>query len=439
MVLHLSTYLSRSPARLLDRIQILSRQYAGHDLTLLFALSANFSDTQDLGKAVNGLVQNFDNTRTIGCLSGRLGSTCINGKNIGNDIVSLSVGVWDSKDVKSFRSTIPGREEAQVGRWHAFRKKEEEEKRKDYSLNEGVSWEEVWDGGKGALLPEELRPLDPSQLNGIIYLSDLKPEGLLSSFHHLPGVTKLGLLASSTPFITGRPVTLFHNHSIYSSGAIGLALTGFHQPKPSFKINFLDVRKLSNPMTITKCEGNMINALNDDNPTQLLISAIKKSGLDTHVSGSFKEEQFSLGTLSADGNVCMQFTQITAGDPSRGSLSIDSPFAPPQGTQVIFLHRPSIAIPSFHLNPTYPSPSHQQLNFLTVSDELHLQLQQPSEDHGFEMTIENSFVAASENGFIFERETCEGENVKCSLPGSFGTLLLPSSSSSSATTTTTCD
>lgn len=58
-------------------------------------------------------------------------------------------------------------------------------------------------------------------------------------------------------------------------------------------------------MTVTQSEGNMVNMLNDGNPTQLLLSAIKLSGLDTYVSGSFKqEEQFSLGALSTDGKVC---------------------------------------------------------------------------------------------------------------------------------------
>jgi hypothetical protein len=48
----------------------------------------------------------------------------------------------------------------------------------------------------------------------------------------------------------------------------------------------------------------MVNTLDGNNPTQLLISAIKKEGLDTHVSGSFKEEeQFSIAALREDGKV----------------------------------------------------------------------------------------------------------------------------------------
>jgi hypothetical protein len=38
--------------------------------------------------------------------------------------------------------------------------------------------------------------------------------------------------------------------------------------------------------------------------------------------------------------------------------------------------------------------------------------------------LENTFLASSENGFVFERGEgeSEGGNVKCSLAGSFGSL-----------------
>ena len=36
--------------------------------------------------------------------------------------------------------------------------------------------------------------------------------------------TQVGLLTAQTPFITGRPHTLFHNGQIHSSGTVGIAL-----------------------------------------------------------------------------------------------------------------------------------------------------------------------------------------------------------------------
>lgn len=117
---------------------------------------------------------------------------------------------------------------------------------------------------------------------------------------------QLGLIASSTPFVTGRPVTLFQNHEIFSSGAVGLALTR----KTRLTLDFLDVTKLSNVLTVTKSEGNMVNALDNKNPTQLLLSAIRQSGMKAYASDSLKEEQFSLATLSSNGKVCTRFSVI---------------------------------------------------------------------------------------------------------------------------------
>lgn len=152
MLVHLSTYLSRSPARLLSRINALAQQYAGRDLTLFFALSSNISDPQHLGQAVNALTK-FDKTQTVGCLSGRLGGTSFGGTSVDRDAVSLAVAFMDSGTVRPFRSTIPGRDEVQVGRWHAFRKRDDPD-------NTDVEDAPVWGNEKPVPLPEDLRALE---------------------------------------------------------------------------------------------------------------------------------------------------------------------------------------------------------------------------------------------------------------------------------------
>jgi len=101
-------------------------------------------------------------------------------------------------------------------------------------------------------------------------------------------------------------VTLFQDQEIFSSGAVGLAFTGETSitAGPTLAVDFLDVQTLSKPMVITQCEGNMVNALDGTNPTQLLISTIKESGLSSHALQLLKKEEFSLGVLSEDGKVC---------------------------------------------------------------------------------------------------------------------------------------
>jgi hypothetical protein len=40
-----------------------------------------------------------------------------------------------------------------------------------------------------------------------------------------PCHSQLGLVSSPTPFLTGRPHTLFHNGTAYSTGSVGVALS----------------------------------------------------------------------------------------------------------------------------------------------------------------------------------------------------------------------
>jgi small ligand-binding sensory domain FIST len=128
---------------------------------------------------------------------------------------------------------------------------------------------------------------------------------------------KLGLIASSTPFITGRSVTLFQNDEIYSDGAVGLALTpASSRSEPSLRSMFPGLKAITSPLRVTryfhplvlsylplKClirsEGNLINELDTANPTQILISAIRKAGISKNGS---VEKEFYVGLLSGMDN-----------------------------------------------------------------------------------------------------------------------------------------
>lgn len=99
----------------------------------------------------------------------------------------------------------------------------------------------------------------------------------------------------------------------------------------------------------------MINSLDKSNPAQLLLDSMAKSGMDMAGYTSFKDgEKFSLGTIK-NGKVCSpvssprrqtrqyiqqlsQIYNITAGDPSRGNISLESQNAPAVGTQVQVPH-----------------------------------------------------------------------------------------------------
>jgi hypothetical protein len=250
---YFTTILTRRPTDILSTLSNLHKVYGNH--TLLFCLS---SDTPNLSDLVSHLTTFSD--QSIGCLSAQLP--------VANeqDLTTCSLAFFDSRYAIPFRSIIPGRTAPRVGRWHAFGGSScSTSSDIDSSpLDANVNWEEVWSRSVNTEpLPSELRSIRfaqalsfatldllsrsvccrPHDVKSVIYLSDDAPEGLSNSLQALQNANKvgtilwllrpsvevswpkLGLIASSTPFITGRPFTLFSNNNVYSSGAVGIALT----------------------------------------------------------------------------------------------------------------------------------------------------------------------------------------------------------------------
>lgn len=103
-------------------------------------------------------------------------------------------------------------------------------------------------------------------------MSDAAPEGLNSALSRYTFATKvgaehharvyeqlhltrclfkLGLVATLTPFVTGRPVTLFHNDSVHSEGAVGLCLSS--ATRATHYSDFPGLEAITQPMTVTEC------------------------------------------------------------------------------------------------------------------------------------------------------------------------------------------
>jgi hypothetical protein len=94
----------------------------------------------------------------------------------------------------------------------------------------------------------------------------------------------------------------------------------------------------------TRSEGNLVNELDNRNPTALLVSAIEKSALSGNVA---KEDEFYLGVLR-DGEL-WQVQRIMSGGPSRGTMALETETAPREGTsvQVSLPSPPSVLSPNF--------------------------------------------------------------------------------------------
>jgi hypothetical protein len=115
-----------------------------------------------------------------------------------------------------FHSDIPGRPDAQVGRWHAMRRKTGEERIQsgEVELSEDVEWERIWrlPRPEGNVVPPALEGLrwvrsfccsllvTPHHSTGprkkdvhtIITLTDNAPQGLNDSLSSFPLATKVG-------------------------------------------------------------------------------------------------------------------------------------------------------------------------------------------------------------------------------------------------------
>ncbi|KAH9477967.1 hypothetical protein JR316_0010200 [Psilocybe cubensis] len=423
--LHLSTILAHTPSALLSQISRISSKYGGRGHAILFTLSNNFEAASELQSVVDGLTSlsncGEDKGRTLGCLVDSISSMRLPASNSSqksnnpeytNNILSCSIGVFDSSRCVPFYSELRGRTQPQVGRWHAFRKKnvhngdpnsifnikdsDTNEWEPDWALTSmngeqkagQVNWEDIWSrsisntSSTSELLPDSLRDIDHTKIKTVLSLSNVNPDTLTHVLHDsLPQASALTVIASPTHFTTGRPVTLFLDGKIHGEGAVGLA---FLDDDMKNRTEFIGVKALSKPMTITSREGNMVNELDSSNPTKLLIASLDSAGLSPSsqlgTSSSvrhFKDgEQFALGVLSADGNLTSTY-RITAGDPSSrgGSLSLDAHAAPEVGTIV------------------------------------------QSSEHGsdFVRVIENAFIVPSTQGFVFS--SALHPMWTCSLPG----------------------
>ncbi|KAF8899808.1 hypothetical protein CPB84DRAFT_1681063 [Gymnopilus junonius] len=481
--LHLSTILTRHLSKLLAHITHVSKEYSGKGHTLLFTLSSNFEDPHDLQAVVDKLSkfngadaserdvgkEKMHMGHTIGCLADSFSSTTFEEPPISRvsngDSLSCSIGIFDSNLCVPFHSTLPGRTQPQVGRWHSFRKKNEIANPSGAAedRNNGIDWEAIWNRSSTStassieeLLPETLRQVQSSRIKALFSLSAPYPDTLTSVLANtLPNVPSLTLIAAPTHFITGRGVTLFMDGRIFGEGAIGLALLdepltvdGNKAEKITCSTDFIGMRRLSGPMTVTRFfasifnlltvyyhlsrEGNMINELDSSNPTKLLLRSLDLAGISptsrsqsSTITTTFKDDElFALGIVGPDSQILRTY-KITAGDPSSrgGSISLDAPTAPDVGSVVQFLHIPSNSpikisasfLPGSHSEGarkqvlacvTVPEPSaSESVNILTESSE--------STSH----ILEGTFLSPSTRGFVLSQPSSKMQSTASSDPG----------------------
>ncbi|KAN0128649.1 hypothetical protein V8E53_013568, partial [Lactarius tabidus] len=303
--------------------------------------------------------------------------------------IACSLAFLRRDDTTPICSDITGRPENQVGRSGAIRKKGDEERKR--------TW--VWKEFGVAALPAALRKLRQANVHTIVTRTDIA-QGLnraLLSFAH---ATQVSLSRRpSTPFVTGWPHTLIFNGSVKPSGTVGLTLSGSPRTVTQTAFPGLQAPRHNHATQSNTVhppsKGNIINELDTANTTALLASAVEKSTLARDTA---EDDEFYLGVLR-DGKL-WQLHHIMVGGPSRGTMALETETAPGVGTCVQLFHRPArhdIALAAGVLRKN-------TLAFVAssqVSNDAAALLEERDDD---DVTVlEDTFVAASENGSLLRR------------------------------------
>ncbi|KAI6123934.1 hypothetical protein EV401DRAFT_2069152 [Pisolithus croceorrhizus] len=431
------TVVGRNPSTLLTELSNFCLQESSSK-TLLFALapSSNVSPRQ-LSALTASLTKHFP--VHAGCVAAPIP---LNGQR--SAYCSVSVALVDGIP---FRSTIPGLPETQVGRWHAGRNRSFSDSGARLSdshhanvgpadmlstalMSDGkIDWEKVWSvppssslqTGPGPL-PDELRNLEPSTIGSVVYFSDKAPEGISSGLQNaFPNAHKLALLASSTPFLTGRPFTLFHNGRVHSSGAVGIA---FPSSTPLLDLAFPPLVALTPPLPVTSSEGNLLLSIDSRNPTRLLLSALQERGFafDPNTAVAGREGVFYVGVIEND--KLAQVHRISSGDPSRGTIALDTNIAPREGCTVRLYHLPQ-KTHTVTISTISDSTPKLSLSLLVSSETEPSPSSQESYPGTCGTALFDSFIAASENGIVLSSGnsfTAKNTPWTCTVPGGRITL-----------------
>lgn len=159
MALHTSTIVSRKLTDILTHVSRVNLAFPDHIplFTLSTYSSVEQSHIQDIVSRLTTL-----SPHVVGCLSAPVPSS----HEALRTSVACSLAIFHKDNATVFRSDIPGKSTPQVGRWHAFRKKDHT----DFGMGEAVqtdtenvNWEDVW--AKNVDVP----PL-PSGLESISYV-----------------------------------------------------------------------------------------------------------------------------------------------------------------------------------------------------------------------------------------------------------------------------
>ncbi|KAI1315944.1 hypothetical protein EDD11_000194 [Mortierella claussenii] len=207
----------------------------------------------------------------------------------------------------------------------------------------------------------------------ILMMSDMEVHQFLEALDHTtPAAHKFGILASSTPFITGRPVTMFYDGKVVQDGVLGVSIVRSsadrHEGETKTTVDYPSMAPLGPAMQITRCRGNIILELDESNATRLLLDRLSATTLT-------KDKEYFLATgeptrvdihSSQDQIVNIDMKQatvykITGGDPSKGNMAVDTVHDLNVGQWVQFMHHDR-GLDHGHYDPSLSSNNNNNNN-----------------------------------------------------------------------------
>ncbi|EJU05301.1 hypothetical protein DACRYDRAFT_113459 [Dacryopinax primogenitus] len=311
--------------------------------------------------------------------------------------IACSISLFPRSQCNTVRTTIPGRKKPQVGRWRI-----DEPEGRSYAV-----------GSDRYISRQSQAKFELGALDGaaaFVFFSDDMPEGLMDALdYQVPRrIAKLGMISASTPFVTERPFTLFHDQKIYDSGAVGISLKCDVPPRQH--VMFQGYTSISSSVQVTDARGNLLHRLNDTSPTQFLLDCIprmqQRGASQEQAESGFlsKEDEFFVGIPFDVEPQNLQtgyqrVYRITSGDPAKGTMALDADDGPPIGTRVQFLRRSG----AWEAHIKRNEDRSLLYQFQSTSDELPPVVEQSlsrGAEHPDMTVVENVFCAASEHGFV---------------------------------------
>ncbi|KAG0319189.1 hypothetical protein BGZ97_002599 [Linnemannia gamsii] len=246
----------------------------------------------------------------------------------------------------------------------------------------------------------------------IMMISDLEVHQFLEALDAAnPEASKIGLMASSTPFITGRPVTMFYDGQLVQDGVLGVSILKRPASKQDItSVTYPSMSPLGPAMQITRCRGNIILELDESNATRLLLDRLQATTLTKDKEYFLATGEPSTATSESPAQVDMSKAtvyKITGGDPSKGNMAVDTVHDLQVGQWVQFIHHGE-AQNHGHIDNDLSSSDIQTgattVRFTATDPNNTIEWQEDptgsSSDSSSSSSTQPRFGGSSENGFI---------------------------------------